>query len=192
MISTASSACAYTLPHRSDGKSLATSASDTRTHMHSRTRTRAHALVHTHSRTRRGCGHSQCATFASASPVNTDSPRLEKMFKNLPTWVQGVLLGLLSPAACANSSARGLLFSRVRGYEVHFWMTFRYVVLAGPLGRAFGGTFLDDFSLRRACRAPGESVLEVHFWMTFRYVVLAGPLGRAFWRNFCVLGWLLR
>ena len=27
-------------------------------------------------------------------------------------------------------------------------------------GERFGGTFLDDLSLRRACRATGESVLE--------------------------------
>ena len=45
----------------SDVKSLATSASDTRTHMHT---------VHTRTRTR-------ACTFASANPVITDSFRLE-------------------------------------------------------------------------------------------------------------------
>ena len=34
------------------------------------------------------------------------------------------------------------------------------VELQGHWGERFGGTFLDDLSLRRACRATGESVLE--------------------------------
>ena len=34
------------------------------------------------------------------------------------------------------------------------------VQLQGRRGERFGGTFLDDLSLRRACRATGESVLE--------------------------------
>ena len=41
------------------------------------------------------------------------------------------------------------------------------VELQGHWGERFGGTFLDDLSLRRACRATGESVLEVYFWMAF-------------------------
>ena len=66
--------------------------------------------------------------------------------------MQGVLLGLLSSAAMQKA-----LFVRIVGLQGHW-------------GERFGGTFLDDFSLRRACRATGESVLE----------------------EFCVLGWLLR
>ena len=34
------------------------------------------------------------------------------------------------------------------------------VELQGSWGERFGGTCLDDFSLRHACRATGESVLE--------------------------------
>ena len=34
------------------------------------------------------------------------------------------------------------------------------VELQGHWGERFGGTFLDDFSLRRACRATKEGVLE--------------------------------
>ena len=34
------------------------------------------------------------------------------------------------------------------------------VELQGHWGERFGGTFLDVLSLRRACRATGESVLE--------------------------------
>ena len=57
----------------------------------------------------------------------------------------------------------------------------------GHWGECFGGTCLDDFSLRRACRATGESVLEA--FLSFGVVAAlilarpAGPLGRAlFWR----------
>ena len=34
------------------------------------------------------------------------------------------------------------------------------VGLQGHWGERFGGTFLDDFSLHRACRATGDCVLE--------------------------------
>ena len=34
------------------------------------------------------------------------------------------------------------------------------IELQSHWGERFGGTFLDDLSLRRACRATGESVLE--------------------------------
>ena len=51
--------------------------------------------------------------------------------------------------------------------EVHFWMIFRYVVLAGPLGRAFGGVFV----FWGGCCVDSCSA--------------AGPLGTTFWRWQC-------
>ena len=60
---------------------------------------------------------------------------------------------LLSSTAYANSSTRGGLFFRACA-------AMAMVGLQGHWGERFGGTFLDDFSLRRACRATGESVLE--------------------------------
>ena len=67
------------------------------------------------------------------------------------------------------------------------------VGVQGHWGERFGGTFLDDFSLRRACRATGESVLEefLCFGVVAALIVArpARPLGRAFWR--CIFGWLL-
>ena len=60
-------------------------------------------------------------------------------------------------------------------------------------GERFGSTFLDDLSLRPACRATGESVLEelLCFGVVAALILarLQGPLGRAFWR--CIFGWLL-
>ena len=75
------------------------------------------------------------------------------------------------------------------------------VELQGYWGERFGGTFLDDFSLRCACRATGESVLEeflcfgvvavlilarlqghwgqrleVYFWMAFGNAEVVSPL----------------
>ena len=67
------------------------------------------------------------------------------------------------------------------------------VGLQGHWGERFGGTFLDVFSLRHACRATGGSVLEefLCFGVVAALILArpAGPLGRAFWR--CIFGWLL-
>ena len=67
------------------------------------------------------------------------------------------------------------------------------VGLQGLWGERFGGTFVDDLSLRRACRATGESVLEEFLCSGVVAALIlarpAGPLGRAFWR--CIFGWLL-
>ena len=58
------------------------------------------------------------------------------------------------------------------------------VELQGHWGERFGCTFLDDFSLCRACRATGESVLEE--FLCFGVVVvlilarLQGHWGRRF------------
>ena len=59
------------------------------------------------------------------------------------------------------------------------------VGLQGHWGERFGGTCLDDFSLRRVCRATGESVLEE--FLCFGVVaalILARPAGRYFWMAF--------
>ena len=67
------------------------------------------------------------------------------------------------------------------------------VGLQGHSGERFGGTCLEDFSLRRACRATRESVFGGVFVFWGGFCVdscsVAGPQGRAFWR--CILGWFL-
>ena len=90
----------------------------------------------------------------------------------------------------ANSFAEGgYFFERTRAAMVG---------LQGLWGERFGGAILDEFSLRRACsaagesvleeflcgcwvdscsacRATGESVLEVYFWMAFGNAEVVSP-----------------
>ena len=90
-------------------------------------------------------------------------------------------------ARCGRLSTRSVLNSfaaRARAAMVE---------LQVPWGERFGGTFLDDFSLHRACRATGERILEefLCFGVVAALILArpAGPFGRAFWR--CIFGWLL-
>ena len=99
-----------------------------------------------------------------------------------PRRLSGRALGLLSSAS---SKKHPNAYSSVRG-----GFFFPRVELPGHWRERFGGTCLDDFSLRRACRATymghwGERFGGVFvFWggCCVDSCSAAGPLGTAFWR----------
>ena len=60
------------------------------------------------------------------------------------------------------------------------------VGLQGHWGERFGGTCLDDFSLRRVCRATGESVLEEFLCFGVVAALILARLqghGESFWQH---------
>ena len=129
-----------------------------------------------------------CAFQLHRVNLSFELRRYLKDLRNPPTPLAGAgrAMGLLSSAATQIALIGGVPFFRARARAA-------MVGLQGHWGEGFGGTFLDAFSLRRACRATGESVLEefLCFGVVDALILArpAGPLGRAFWT--CIFGWLL-